>query len=75
MLTASVFHGLAANFGLCACALHVAMGVIRMNSYRRNSALARKRRMVIVSAEFVGKQSHEIGPGILTSCIPTSCIK
>ena len=23
MLTASVFHGLAANFGFCACVLHV----------------------------------------------------
>ena len=29
---------------------------------RRNSALARKLRMEIVSAEFGGKQSHEIGP-------------
>ena len=34
MLTASVFHGLAANFGLCACVLHVT------NTYHRNSALA-----------------------------------
>ena len=53
VLTASVFHGLAANFGFCACVLNVT----------RHSALARISRMiVIVSAEFGGKQSHEIGP-------------
>ena len=48
MLTSSVFHGLEGNFGLW--------------HSTQNSALARKRRMLIVSAEFGGKQSHEIRP-------------
>ena len=48
--TARVFHGLAANFGFCVCVLRAPM----------------HSRMVIVSAEFGGKQSHEIGPSCFT---------
>ena len=55
-LTASVFHRLAANFCFCACLLHVT----------RHSTLACARGIVILSAEFGGKQSHEIGPSKLT---------
>ena len=58
VLTARVFHGLAANFGFCACILYVT----RHSTLTRHSALARKRGMGVVSAEFDGKQSHEIGP-------------
>ena len=38
------------------------IGILRLQGYRRNSALSRKRGIAIVSAEFGGKQSHDIGP-------------
>ena len=57
VLTASVFHGLAANLGFCMYVLH-----ITRHSTLTRLALARKRKIVIVSAEFCGKQSHEVGP-------------
>ena len=57
VLTSSVIHGLAGNFGLCACVLH---------SNRHSSTeiwrLCSKQRMVIVGPEFGSKQSHETGP-------------
>ena len=61
VLTASVFHGLAANFGFCACVLHVT----RHSTLMASTEIRRlhvKQGIVIVSAEFGGKQSHEIGP-------------
>ena len=65
VLTASVFHGLAANL---ASARAEAKGYrtvhlkIKAKGYHRNLALACKRGIVIVRAEFGGKQSHEIEP-------------
>ena len=64
VLTASVFHGLAANLGFCAC-YFTPLGILRLQGWRRNSALARKRGIAILSAEFGSKQSHEIGPSYL----------
>ena len=37
------------------------LGILRLQGKRRNSALARKWGIVIVSAEFGGKQSHVTG--------------
>ena len=74
VLTASVFIGLVANLGFCACVLDVTRHstVTRLckhsaskDSTVTNSALARKRGIVYVSAEFGGNQSHEIGSCIL----------
>ena len=62
VLTASVIHGFAANFGFCACVLHVIIGILRLQGWCRNLALARKRGIANVSAEFGGKQSHKICP-------------
>ena len=55
--TSSEFHRLA---GILACAY--SPGILPLHSYHRNEALARKQRVVIVSAEFGDKQSHEIRP-------------
>ena len=44
VLTASVFHGLAVNFGFCACSLHV--------TYRHS-------RLTRLVQKFGCKQSHE----------------
>ena len=60
VLTASLVHGLAANLA-SARAHSILLGILRLQGKRRNSALARKRGIVIVSAEFGYKQSHEIG--------------
>ena len=58
VLTSSIFLGLAGKFGLCACVLHV-------TRYSTQIVLKfGKQRMVIVSAEFGGKQSHETGFGL-----------
>ena len=61
VLMSSVFHRLAGNFGFCVCVLHVTR-----HSTLSQLALVRKRRMVIVSAEFGGKQNHvKLGPGLV----------
>ena len=61
VLTPSVFHGLAGNFCLCMCLLHHTRHS-RLTKLAQNLALALKRRMMIISTEFGGKQSREIGP-------------
>ena len=53
-LSSSVFHGLAGNFGL-----FEADSTLLDNLCLHSEG---KRRMVIVSKELGGKQSHEIGP-------------
>ena len=58
MASASEIHGLAANFYFSACILNVTKAFY---AYKVNAEI-RKRGIVIVSAEFAGKQSHEIGP-------------
>ena len=64
MLMSSVFHRLAVNFSLCAYLLHVSRHYV-LTQLLRNLLLARTCRwsIVIVSTEFCGKQSFEIGPG------------
>ncbi len=60
-LMSGVFHGLAGNFCLCACVLHAvwhSLLTVSAEIWRLHSEW----RMVIVSAELSGKQSHEIGP-------------
>ena len=58
-LTSSVFHDLARNICLC---------ILRLHSYSRNSTLDSKQRMLIISAEFSSKQSHEIWPWTWVEC-------
>ena len=62
VLTASVFHWLAAIFGFCACVLNVTRHSTLTRLAQKFGANARKRGIVIVSAELGGKQSHEIEP-------------
>ena len=64
MLTASVFHGLAANFGFCACVLHVS----RHSTLTR---LAQKIRRLHVSGESsllaqnsAVNRAMKLGPGL-----------
>ena len=75
VLTASVFHGLAANYGFCACVLPVT--TCRHSTLYKASAEIRrlhvKRGTLIASAEFGGKQSHEIGPCCCTENIHCTC--
>ena len=66
MLASSVFHGLAGIL-TCARAYSTLLGILCLNSKCRKSMLAHKRRMVIISAEFGGKQSHDIGPSAVTA--------
>ena len=54
LLTASVFHGLAANLGFCACVLHVTRHSRLTRLAQKFGAFARKRGIAIVSAEFGG---------------------
>ena len=61
VLTASVFHGLVANFGFCACVLYVT----RHSMLAGNSVLAGKRR--IVGPVDVGQPLHLIK---CSSCFP-----
>jgi len=61
VLTASVIHGLAANFGFCACVLDVTRHSM-LTRIAQIFALARKQGIMIIRAEFGGKQSHVIGP-------------
>ena len=56
-LLVKLFHGLAGNLGLCACVLHVTMGLL----IQLPQKFCACRRMVIISAEFGGKKSHEVG--------------
>ena len=73
VLTVSVFHRLAANFGLCACILRVTRHYT-LTRLAQKSGLARKPGIVIVSAEFGGKQSHETGPWSLTITKGVQCL-
>ena len=70
-VTSSLVHGLAWNFDLCACIRHITSHssltqlahqfgacTVSASIWRLHS----KRRVVIVSAEFGGKQSRDIGP-------------
>ena len=60
VLMASIFHGLA-TISSSARAYSALLGILRLQGKRRTLALARKRGIMTVSAEFGGKQSHEIG--------------
>ena len=55
------FHGLEVTFGSCACIFHLTRHS-SLSQLARKFGVARKQRMMIVSAEFSGKQSQEIGP-------------
>ena len=55
VLTANVFHGLAADFCFCACILQVT-GHFKLTRHVSEESWS-------ASAEFSGKQSHEIGHG------------
>ena len=55
VLTANVFHGLAADFCFCACILQVT-GHFKLTRHVSEESWS-------ASAEFGGKQSHEIGHG------------
>ena len=48
------------------------LGILCLQDYRRNLALACKRGMVIVSAELGSKESHEIGPCSFKSLVRMS---
>ena len=61
----SVFHRLAGNSCLCTCVLHLTTHSMLAQVAQKFCA-CRAKRMVIISAEFGGKQSHEVGP-----CFPT----
>ena len=53
-------HGLEGNFCLCMC--FTLLGILRLLASAETQRLHSKRRIIIVSKEFGGKQSHEIGP-------------
>ena len=55
VLSSSVLHGLAGNFD------SIILGILGLHSQCKTLALAGKQRIMIVSTEFSGKQSHEIG--------------
>ena len=66
VLRSSVFHELAGNFGFFACVLHVTRHST-LTQLAQKLALARKWKIVIVSAEFNSSESHEIGPRCLNN--------
>ena len=53
VLTASAFHGLAANFGFCACVLHVTRHST-LARLARDSALAEAQNSVLTASVFHG---------------------
>ena len=66
MLTASVFQGLAANLGFCACVLYVTRHSTLTRLAQKFGACS-KRGIVIVSAEFGSKQNQEMEPWFIVA--------
>ena len=66
VLTSSVFYGLAAHVGLCACVLHVTTCRYSTltHSKHRNPALARKQRMVILAQNSAVSRAMKLGPDL-----------
>ncbi len=61
VLTSTVFQGLAGNFGLCACVLHVTRHSSLTQIAQKFDACKIGGEWVTVSMDFGSSQSHEIG--------------